>query len=76
MTYGPKIGKDEELHELQELYEELHSFYAAPNISRVIKSRRLRWAGQVARMTVDRTVYKVLIGNVQVSRPVGRLWTR
>ena len=42
--------------------EELHSLYLSPNIVRLIKSRRLRWAGQVARIEEDRNALKMLIG--------------
>ena len=43
--------------------EELKGLYSSPNIVRVIKSRRMRWAGHVARMGVGRGVYRVLVGN-------------
>ena len=42
--------------------EELNDLYSSPNIVRVIKSRRLRWAGHVARMKEGRGVHKVLVG--------------
>ena len=42
--------------------EELHSLYRSPNIVRVIKSRRLRWAGHVARVEEGRSTFKVLTG--------------
>jgi hypothetical protein len=42
--------------------DELHSLYSSPNIVRVIKSRRMRWAGHVARMGEGRVVYRVLVG--------------
>jgi hypothetical protein len=47
--------------------DELHSLYSSPNIVRVIKSRRISWAGHVARMGQGRGVYRVLFG-----RPEGR----
>jgi hypothetical protein len=73
--YGPK--RNDDLGEWRRLHnEELHSLYAAPDILRVKKSRRLRWAGHVARMTDDRTVYRVLVGNLQGKRLVGRPRTR
>jgi hypothetical protein len=43
--------------------EELNDLYCSPNIVRVIKSRRMRWAGHVARMGEERAVYRVLVGN-------------
>ena len=42
---------------------ELNDLYLSPNIVRVIKSRRMRWAGHVARMGEERGVYRVLVGN-------------
>ena len=42
--------------------EELHSLYCSPNIIRIIKSRRLRWAGHVARMEAGRSAFKMLAG--------------
>jgi hypothetical protein len=42
--------------------EELNGLYSLPNIVRVIKSRRMRWAGHVARMGEGRGVYRVLMG--------------
>jgi hypothetical protein len=52
--------------------EELNDLYAPPNIVRVIKSRRMRWAGHVARMGESRGVYRVLVGKPEGKRPLGR----
>ena len=46
--------------------------YRSPNIVRVIKSRRLRWAGHVARMEEDRRAFKILTGKPTGKRPLGR----
>ena len=46
--------------------------YSAPNIVRVTKSRRMRWAGHVARMGEERGVYMVLVGKPEGRRPLGR----
>jgi len=46
--------------------------YSSPNIVRVIKSRRMRWAGHVARMGDERGVYRVLLGKPEDKRPLGR----
>ena len=46
--------------------------YSSPNIVRVIKSRRMRWAGHVARMGEERWVYRVLVGKPEGKRPLGR----
>jgi hypothetical protein len=47
-------------------------FYSSPHIIRHIKSRRMRWAGHVARRGEDRNVYKVLMGKPEGKRPLGR----
>jgi hypothetical protein len=52
--------------------DELHSLYSSPNIVRVIKSRRMRWEGHVARMGEGRGVYRVLAGRPEGKRPLGR----
>ena len=52
--------------------EELNDLYSSPNIVRVIKSRRMRWAGHVARMGERRGVYRVLVWKPEVKRPLGR----
>jgi hypothetical protein len=52
--------------------EELHNLYSSPDIIRQVKSRRMRWAGHVARMGEERTVYKVLVGKPEGMRPVRR----
>jgi hypothetical protein len=52
--------------------EELHDLYRSPNIVRVIKSRRLRWAGHVVRMEEGRSAFKILTGKPTGNRPLGR----
>jgi hypothetical protein len=52
--------------------EELHRLYSSPTIVRVIKSRRMRWAGYVARMDEGRGVYRVLVGKPEGKIPLGR----
>jgi len=52
--------------------QELDDLYSSPNIVRVIKSRRMRWAGHVARMGEERGVYRVLVGKLEGKRPLGR----
>jgi hypothetical protein len=52
--------------------DELHNLYFSPTIVRVIKSRRMRWAGHVARMGEERGVYRVLVGKPEGNRPLGR----
>jgi len=52
--------------------EELNDLYSSPNMVRVIKSRRMRWAGHVASMGEKRGVYRVLVGKLEVKRPLGR----
>jgi hypothetical protein len=52
--------------------DELHSLYSSLNIVKVIKSRRMRWAGHVAHMGEGRGVYRVLVGRSEGKRPLGR----
>jgi hypothetical protein len=65
--------KGEEDGSWRKLYnDELHSLYSSPNIIKVIKSRRMKWAGHVSRMVVGRGVYRVLVGKPEGKRPLGR----
>jgi len=69
--FGPK--RDEVTGEWRKLHnEELNDRYCSPNIFRVIKSRRMTWAGHVARMGERRGVYRVLVGKPEGKRPLGR----
>jgi hypothetical protein len=52
--------------------EELHNLYSSPNIIRIIKSRRMRWAGHVAGMGEKMNVYRLLVGKPEGKRPLGR----
>jgi hypothetical protein len=52
--------------------EELTDLYSLPNIVRVVKSRRMRWAGHVARMGEERGVHRALVGKFEGKRPLGR----
>jgi hypothetical protein len=52
--------------------EELRDLYCLPNIVRVVKSRRMRWAGHVARMGERRGAYRALVGKPEGRRPLGR----
>ena len=52
--------------------EELNDLYSSPNIVWVIKSKRMRWAGHVARMGEERGVCTVLVGKSELKRPLGR----
>jgi hypothetical protein len=69
--FGPKkkevTGKWREIHN-----EELKDLYSSPNILKVIKSRRMRWAGHVARVGERRYVYRVLVGKLVGKRPLRR----
>jgi hypothetical protein len=70
-VFGPK--RDEVTGEWRKLHnEELNDRYSLPNIVRVVKSRRIRWVGHVARMAVERGVYRVLVGKPEEKRPLGR----
>jgi hypothetical protein len=60
--FGPK--RDEVTGEWRKLHRgELHNLYSPPDIIRQIKSRRMRWGGQVARVGEGRNVYRVLVGS-------------
>jgi hypothetical protein len=52
--------------------DKLHSLYSSPNIVRVIKSRRMSWAGHVACMEEGKGVYRVFVGMPKGKRPLGR----
>jgi hypothetical protein len=70
-VFGPK--SDEVTGEWKKLHkEELNDLYSLPNIVRVVKSRRMRWAGHVARMGEDRGVHRVLVGKPEGKRPLRR----
>jgi hypothetical protein len=56
--------------------EELHNLYASPNVIRVIMSRRMSWAGHVARMEEMGNVYNMLVRKSEGKRPFGRPWFR
>jgi hypothetical protein len=69
--FGPK--RDEVTGEWRNLQGgDLHNLYSSPDNIRPIKSRRMRWAGHVARMGEGRNVYRVLVGNPEGKRPLER----
>ena len=69
--FGPR--RDKETREWRRLHnEKLNDLYSSPNIVQVIKSRRMRWDGHVARMGEERGVYRVLVGKPEGKRPLGR----
>jgi hypothetical protein len=69
--FGPK--KDKVTGDWRKLHnEELRDFYSSPSIIRIIKSRRMRWAGHVARMGEMRNAYRLLVGKTEGKRPLGR----
>jgi len=69
--FGPK--RDEVTREWRKLRnEELNDLYSSPNIDRVTKPRRMRWAGNVARMWERRGIYRVLVGKPERKSPLGR----
>src|SRR5215469_16049153 len=70
-VFGPK--RDKVTGEWRKLHNvELSDLYSSPNIVRVVKSRRMRWAGHVARMVEGRGVHRVLAGKPEEKRPLGR----
>jgi hypothetical protein len=73
--FGPK--RDEVMGGWRKLHnEELHGLYSSPSIVRVIKARRMRWAGHVARMGEVRGAYNIFFGRPEGRRPLGRLRRR
>jgi hypothetical protein len=59
--------------ELSKLHnEELHDLYSSPRIIRIMKLRRMRWAGHVAQMGEKRNAYRLLVGKPEGKRPLGR----
>jgi hypothetical protein len=69
--FGPR--RDEVMGDWRKLHnKELHNLYISPNIIRMMKSRRMRWAGNVARMGETRNAYKILVGKPEGKSPLGR----
>jgi len=69
--FGPR--RDEVTEEWRRLHnKEINDLYSSPNTVRVIKSRRMRWAGHVARVGEERGVYRVLLGKPEGKRRLGR----
>jgi hypothetical protein len=69
--FGPK--RDEVTGGWRKLHnEELHVLYSSPSIVRVIKTRKMRWAGHVACMGEERGAYNILVGRLEGRRPLGR----
>jgi hypothetical protein len=69
--FGPK--RDELTAGWRKLHnEDLRDLYSSPSIIRIIKSRRMRWAGHVARMGEKRNAYRLLMGKPEGKRPLGR----
>jgi hypothetical protein len=69
--FGPK--RDEVTGEWRKLHnEELPDLYSSPSIIRIIKPRRIRWAGHVARMGEKRNAYRLLVVKPEGKRPLGR----
>ena len=69
--FGPR--RDKVIGEWRRLHnEKLNDLFSSPNIVGVIKSRRMKWAGHVARMGEERGVYRVLVGKLEGKRPLGR----
>jgi hypothetical protein len=69
--FRPK--RDEVTGDWRKLHnEKLHNLYSLPNVIRIIKSRRMRWAGHVARMGEQKTAYRLLVGKAEGKRLLGR----
>ena len=69
--FGPR--RDEVTGEWRRLHnEELSNLYSSPNIVRVMKLRRMRWAEHVGRIEEERGAYRVLVGKPEGKKPLGR----
>jgi hypothetical protein len=69
--FGPKrdevTGKWRKLHN-----EQIHDLYSSPSIITIIKARRMRWSGHVARKEEKKNAYRLLVGKTEGGRPLGR----
>jgi hypothetical protein len=68
--FGPK--RDKVTGDWRKLHNEHHNLYSLPNMIRMIKSRRMRWAGHVASMGEKRNAYRILVGKPEGKIPVRR----
>ena len=68
--FGPKRDENGEWRRLQN--EELHNLYRSPNTVKVMKCRRLKWAGHEARMEEIKSAFKIFTGELTGKRPLGR----
>jgi len=68
--FGPEREDDGSWRKLHN--DELHGVYSSPNIVKVVKSRKMRWAVHVARMGEGTGVYRILVGRPEGKRPPGR----
>jgi hypothetical protein len=69
--FGPK--RDQATGELRKLHNKgLHDLYSTPSIIRIIKTKRMRWAGHVVRMGETRNAYMLLVGKPEGRMPLGR----
>jgi hypothetical protein len=68
IIFGPKRDK---VIGWKKLHNELHNLYCSPSIIRIIKSRRMRWAGHVARMRA-KSAYRILVEKPERKRPLGK----
>jgi hypothetical protein len=67
--FEPK--RDEVIGGWRKLHNEFHYLHCSPSIIRIIKSRRMKWAGHVARMGEERNAYRILVGKPERKRPLG-----
>jgi hypothetical protein len=67
------MKRDEVTGEWRKLHnEELHDSYSSPSIIRIMKARRMRWAGHVERMGAKRSTYRLVVGKPEGRRALGR----
>jgi hypothetical protein len=74
MIFEPKREEDRSWRKLHN--NKLHGLYSSPNVVKVIKPRRMKWAGHVALVGEERGVYRILVGRPEGTRPLGRPWCR
>jgi hypothetical protein len=68
-----EVKRDEVIGGWRKLHnEELHNLYYSPSTIRIIKSRRMRWAGHVAGRGENRSAYRIFVGKPEGKRPLGR----
>jgi hypothetical protein len=75
LPFSGGLKRDEVIGGWRKLHnEELHNLYCSTGIIRIIKSRRMRWAGQVTQKAEKRNSYRIVVGKPKGKRPL-KTWT-